>query len=231
MISTGSLRYFAYFHTLNVSITKLVFRFRDISVKMPGSCHDATALRESGLFKSCKQLPDVRWPVSQLLSHSCKYSEIKLFVLLQNPVNIEGTEIPLVALGDPAYPLLPWLIKPYVGGNLSAEKESFNCYHSSARIYVENAFGRLKARWRITCKKIEANISFAPQIIAACCILHNLCEDASMCDPICSPVSSPNCIQPQSPINNQSSVTGHRIRDALLVYVTNNLPQRKSCVF
>lgn len=46
---------------------------------------------------------------------------------------------------DPAYPMLPWLIKGY-SGTLSAEEESFNVYLNSSRVSVEMTFGRLKAR-------------------------------------------------------------------------------------
>lgn len=60
--------------------------------------------------------------------------------------------VSLVILGDSAYPSLNWLVKPYNGCNLSAE-ESLNCYHSSAWMVVENAFGKLKARWRMLVKK------------------------------------------------------------------------------
>jgi len=91
-------------------------------VKFPGSVHDATAFKESGIFKN--------------------YSRIILeFVKL-----VGNKEIPFIILGDPAYPLLPWLLKPYIG-HLTPQEESFNCYLSSGRIVVENAFGRLKGRW------------------------------------------------------------------------------------
>jgi len=78
-------------------------------------------------------------------------------------------------VGDPAYPLLSWLLKGFFD-TLSAEEESFNVYLNSARVSVEMAFGRLKARWRIL-HKINCNYSFALEIITACCILHNFVED------------------------------------------------------
>ena len=52
----------------------------------------------------------------------------------------------------------------------------FNAYLSSVRILAENSFGKLKARWRMIGRKIDARIDLAPQIIATCCALHNICE-------------------------------------------------------
>ena len=40
----------------------------------------------------------------------------------------------------------------------------------------ENAFGRLKARWRKLLKQNDMSISNVPNVIMACCILHNVCE-------------------------------------------------------
>jgi len=37
-----------------------MFRFRDVSLKMPGSAHDAAALRASNLFKNAHKLTKVR---------------------------------------------------------------------------------------------------------------------------------------------------------------------------
>ena len=41
---------------------------------------------------------------------------------------------------------------------------------------MEIAFGRLKARWRRLSKQIDIHIDNVPYVIAACCVLHNMCE-------------------------------------------------------
>lgn len=116
-----------------------------------GSAHDAAVLKDSSLFKFC----------DMLVPKSSK--------------KIDGTDIPYLLLGDPAYPLLPWLIKGYKG-NLTAEEESFNVYLNNGRVVVENAFGRLKSRFRCLLKRIDVHYKFVPQIVVSCLILHNIIE-------------------------------------------------------
>ena len=41
---------------------------------------------------------------------------------------------------------------------------------------MEVAFGRLKARWRRLSKQIDMDIDNVPYIIAACCVLLNVCQ-------------------------------------------------------
>lgn len=55
-------------------------------------------------------------------------------------------------------------------------EESFNVYLNSGRVYVEIAFGRLKARWRRLFKRNDVHYSYVLNIISACCILHNILE-------------------------------------------------------
>jgi len=70
--------------------------------------------------------------------------------------NIAETEISIVVLGDPTYPLLPWLMKPYVDNcYLSPEQQTFNYRLSRARVVVEDVYGRLKERWRCLSKRIS----------------------------------------------------------------------------
>jgi len=79
-------------------------------------------------------------------------------------------------LRDPAYPLLPWLMKPYPGTGLSSKEQKFNNRLSRARVVVECAFGRLKGRWRSLLKRNDIRIDHMTTLVTACCVLHNICE-------------------------------------------------------
>ena len=81
------------------------YMFIDIYIGWPGSVHDACVLANSPLFHKAEN--------DLLLPHS--------------PRNIEGVDVPLLILGDPAYPLETWLMKPFTdNGRLSDEQKNFN---------------------------------------------------------------------------------------------------------
>ena len=68
-------------------------------------------------------------------------------------------------------------MKPYIDrGNLTPEERSCNIKHSTTRVVVENAFGRLKGRFRSIGKRLDVKVENACNVIAACCVLHNYCE-------------------------------------------------------
>lgn len=138
-------------------------------------------------------------------------------------------------VGDAAYPLLPWLLKPFVG-NLTEDEESFNCYISTARIVVENAFGRLKGRWRCLLKRFDVQYSFVPEVALACCILHNIVEEnkETFSSNWVASVEETNTIypQPNNCVSNQTinlnNYDAKFIRENLKVYMKNKYPLRKS---
>ena len=68
-------------------------------------------------------------------------------------------------------------MKSYSGrGNLTAAQTRFNYRLSRARMTIENSLGRLKGRWRCLQKRLDVDVEFACTVIAACVILHNICE-------------------------------------------------------
>ena len=131
------------------------YLFRDVYIGWPGSVHDARVLSKSYLYHKLKN--------GQLLHTHSR--------------NLGGTQVRPFLLGDSAYPLNTWLLKPFSQtGSISSAQQTFNYRLSRARIVVENAFGRLKARWRRLMKQNDMDISNVPKGVTACCILHNLCE-------------------------------------------------------
>lgn len=103
---------------------------------------------------------------------------LKLNSLFQKSVVSDGVEIPVHLIGDASFPLKPWLMKGYSQEHqLSPEQRRFTYTLSSARAVVDVAFTRLKGRWRCLLKKSDIDVSMMPRVVAACCVLHNICEN------------------------------------------------------
>ena len=131
------------------------YKFMNTNVGWPGSVHDARILANSKVY--------VKGESGDLVPRGMR--------------RINGVDVPIGILGDPAYPLLPWLMKPYPAtGSLSCKQKIFNYQLSRARMVVECAFGRLKGRWRCLMKRNDSDLAFVPTIVNTCCVLHNLCE-------------------------------------------------------
>ena len=60
-------------------------------------------------------------------------------------MSIDGVKIPRYPIGDSAYPLKSWLMKPFTyGSSLTTQQKTYNYWICRARIVVENAYGWLK---------------------------------------------------------------------------------------
>uniref|UniRef100_K7EXC2 DDE Tnp4 domain-containing protein n=1 Tax=Pelodiscus sinensis TaxID=13735 RepID=K7EXC2_PELSI len=170
--------------------------FTDLCVGWSGWAHDAWILRNS---------------------HPYERLQTGTF-FPQRTFAIGDVEMPVCIVADAAYPLMPWLMKPYIG-HLTPSREVFNAYLTHACLQVECAFGRLMGRFRCPLIRLDMGEHNIPEVVAACCILHNLVESKgeaflSGWEPMAE-VEGRQCAQPQTAAVHQTHQVGVCIREAL----------------
>lgn len=181
------------------------YLFRDVNVGWPGSVHDARVFANSSLYQRAHD--------REILN---SYSRVIL----------GKTMFPFL-VGDSAYPLSSWLMKPFpYAATLTDNQKNFNYRLSRARIVSENAFGRLKARWRRLMKQNDMETHHVPNIVVACCILHNVCEihGSHFVDSWLESDASTSCsqMQPTSTTTSQNTAESVEIRDTLVQYLSTH---------
>ena len=83
--------------------------------------------------------------------------------------------VPPLVVGDSAFPLRTWLMKPYTNAILTPKQRYFNYRLSRARMVTEGAYGQLKGRWRVLLRKSESSQDNVRITTLACMVLHNIC--------------------------------------------------------
>ncbi|XP_075056973.1 uncharacterized protein LOC142143161 [Mixophyes fleayi] len=137
--------------------------FTDVFIGWPGRSHDARVLANSDLYQIAEEKQD-GWLFPR-----------------EKSTFVDGVEIPVHIIGDAAYPLRRWLMKGFTQQHhLSQEQIRFTHTLSSARMVVENAFGRLKGRWRCLLKRIDIDTKLVPHVVAACYCATNYPEDVPL---------------------------------------------------
>ena len=131
------------------------YRFIWGSCGFPGNSHDSIILQSTSLWSAISNgqlLPDFTHEEQRL-------------------------SVPPLILGDSAFPLETFLMKPYTNAVLTKEQRYFNYRLSRARMIVEGAYGQLKGRWRFLLRKSESNFQETKLAVLSCMILHNICLD------------------------------------------------------
>lgn len=140
------------------------------------------------------------------------------------PEFLPGTQVeaPFVFLGDEAYPLLSYLMRPYAGCDLTPDEANYNERHSRMRKSIECAFGILYAKWGLLGASIKTDLELTDEIVKTMCLLHNVIIDLEGMDHNQKEyVIAPTAPGHQVPLEIANG-EGQSIRDLLTSYFANN---------
>lgn len=156
-INSGSLyyNYKGFFSIVLMAICDARYVFSFVDIGDYGSNNDSGVFRKSTIGKS-------------FFSNEMN---------LPDPDDIENSSaiglMPYYLVGDDAFPLQQWLMKPYPGQGIQENQTIFNYRLSRARRVIENAFGILAARWRVFMSPLQTSVNNAETIVKATICLHN----------------------------------------------------------
>ena len=81
--------------------------------------------------------------------------------------------VPYVLVGDDAFAMSTYLLKPYPGRDLDIPKRVFNYRLSRARRMIENVFGIMSSKFRVFLKPIALQPDKVESVVLSCVYLHN----------------------------------------------------------
>ncbi|XP_071512151.1 putative nuclease HARBI1 [Diadema antillarum] len=152
---TGSLfyNYKGFFSIVLLAIVDANYRFMYVDIGQTGSGSDAGVFNQSP-FKTAIESGKLNLPAADPLPHDDQPLEYFL-------------------VGDDAFALRTWLMKPLPLRNMTHQQRVYNYRLSRARRVVENAFGLLAARFRCLLVTLPLTPERVIKITHACCVLHN----------------------------------------------------------
>ncbi|KAL7517804.1 hypothetical protein ACHAWX_002693 [Stephanocyclus meneghinianus] len=168
------------FHGCFGAIDGLAIRIKSpIEVPDPGNYFCRKNFYALNVQAICDKSKKCLWisPGHQGASHdSFAFSESKLYDLLHE---LKDTlkENGLFLVGDSAYPLSTFLLTPYDDAQPSSPEDSYNFWHSNARISIECFFGELIMRCGLFWRPLQHSLKMSCNIVRAAALLHNFLVD------------------------------------------------------
>ena len=153
----GGSKYYNYkgFHSvILMALVDADYRFIWVDVGNLGSAGDAQIFNKGQLRKA-------------IVTNSLNFP-------LPDTLPNDDKEMPYFLIGDDAFALQKWMMKPFSLRSLTKEQRIFNYRLSRARRIVENAFGILAHRFRCLLGTMQQEPETVTSITLACVTLHNL---------------------------------------------------------
>ena len=147
--------YKGFFSIILFAMVSSDYKFLWIDVSGMGSSSDAHIYNNSELKQGLENNNIRGWPATRPLPHDTQ-------------------DVPYFLVGDDAFSLRPYLMKPYSNKNLTREERIFNYRLSRARRVVENAFGILANRFEVLLTTMNQMPETVKLLVETCIILHNI---------------------------------------------------------
>ena len=152
--SAGSLYYnYKGFHSvILLALVDAEYKFLFTDVGANGNCSDSTIFKECDLFDAL-QTGNLKLPEPE-------------------PLPKDNQPLPYYIVGDDAFGLRTWLMKPYPHCFMTIKQRIYNYRLSRAQSVVENAFGILVHRFRCMLTTMQQHPRRVQSIVMACCQDH-----------------------------------------------------------
>ena len=150
--------YFNYKGFFSIVLMALVgpdYKFLWVDVGATGAASDAQIYNACEL-KECMMDNSIGFPPPEFLPHD------------------NQDAVPYFIVGDDAFGLSSFLMKPFARRGLELDERVFNYRLSRARRVSENAFGILANRFQVLLSTMQHSPSTVKLIVETCCLLHNL---------------------------------------------------------
>lgn len=145
--------YKGYNSVVLLALVDAQYRFLWVDVGAPGGSSDAQLWNASDLQASIQAR--------------------ELSIPEPEPLVADDRDIPYFIIGDNAFALRDYLMKPYANRDLTDEERIFNYRLSRARRVVENAFGIMANRFQCLLSSLRQKPETVEDIVLACCVMHN----------------------------------------------------------
>ncbi|KAG0724484.1 putative nuclease HARBI1 [Chionoecetes opilio] len=155
--NTGSdyYNYKGFFSIILLAVVTSDYKFMWIDVSGKGSTSDAHLYNASVLREALEKNDIVGFPQP-------------------DPIPGDTEDVPYFLVGDNAFALRTYMMKPYSNKEMTRKQRIFNYRLSRARRVVENAFGILANRFQVLLSTMLHEADTVRLLVKTCVILHNL---------------------------------------------------------